>query len=139
MAQPKRRLDVGYVVLEAGLGHLVMSISPIAKPRPSIRAHPVQREAPGLVGNRLIIRAKHPAFDRAHVLRHIETEATCVAEGSNLATSVPGFNRVGGVLQNQELVAFGDLEQRGHLARSSREMNWNDRPRSRRNRGLDPR
>ena len=75
-------LQVHHVIFEPAFHYLVMPIAFVGKTLPGITAHAVQREDLHPAQSLRSARQNHPAFTTGHILGHIKTETTDVAERS---------------------------------------------------------
>src|SRR6185437_7097356 len=106
-----------------------MLVALVAETMPSVLAHAVQRQHFRARNARLVATRDHAAFTGHDVLGGVEAETPEVAERAGLASVVSGLDGVRAILDHFEVVLARNLDDRVHLARSSREMHRQDRSR----------
>ena len=126
-----RGLDVHHVVFEPRLDHLVMHPARIAEALPRVLAHAVQCQHLDPRGLLVVLRDHDAALTRDHVLGHVETETPELAEESRLAAVVLGFDGVGAVFDDHEVVLLRERRERVHVAGATRKMHRHDGARAR--------
>lgn len=128
---PNRRLDVGHVVFEAGRDHLVIPRAAFLVAFPGVAAHAVQAQDARLVDH-LRRAGEHPALCRGEILGRVEAERGEIAERSDLLPPVGSRYCVGGVLDQVEAALTRQVEQRAHVNRMARIVDWQNRACARR-------
>ena len=128
-----RGLEVHHVVLEAGIDDFVVPVSCVAETLPRVLGHAVKRQNLDPGGRRFLAGQDHASFAGGDVLRDVEAEAPVIAERPGRAPVIFGFNGVGAVFDDLQIVVPGNAAERIHFAGPAREMNGKNRPRPRRN------
>jgi hypothetical protein len=128
LVQTDRRLDIGHVVLVAGLDHLVMTKAHVREPLPRADTETVERQPLDPRSDLDILGYQRPALDRRDVLRDIERKRRHVSERANPPASPLRPDRMRSILDNQQPVAVPQRVQAVHLDRPPSKMHRHDRP-----------
>src|SRR5262245_48303144 len=102
--QPERRVEVGHVVLEAGITDVVTPGAVLAVALPRVAVHAVQAPRRDALAERGVARGHHAAFPSGQVLRGVEAENGQVTERADQAAAVARRQRVRRVLHHRHVV-----------------------------------
>src|ERR1019366_5809953 len=106
---------VGQVVLEAHVVDFVVPRAALVVALPRVLVHSVQAGDGDFLGQRVVGGGDHAALGGGEILGGVETEASEVTYGADLRHPTPvhvtrGAGRVGGVLDNFQIVVARDFE-----------------------------
>jgi hypothetical protein len=95
-------------------------------------------KSPHASGKRLMARNDHPAFPGGDLLVRVKREHAGVAHGTSSTAAVFRPDGLAGILDHQQPVPLGDIENRCHLCRNSECMDGKDGSRPARDSFFDP-
>ena len=123
---PQRGRQIGQVVLEARLVHVVVHVAIVPVPVARILRHAVQGQHRNAVAEPLVATDRDASLHRGHVLGHVEAEAAEIAEGAAVLAVDGRLDGVGAVFDDHQFVDSGEANDRRHVTGAAGEMDRDD-------------
>src|SRR6266849_4693577 len=137
LSQPKRRLQIRHVVLEAEGDDRVRGGPAPPVSAPGVASNPVEPQQPHALAQVGIVGGDHAPFAGRDGLDRMEAEDRCRAPAADRVAAVLAAERVGRVLDQREPVTGGDRPEAVEVDGLPAEMHRQDRAGARRDRGGD--